>query len=522
MAFVRIPQAGQLGVNADLSSAELPNNAWTDARNVRFLDGMAFQFLGHGEVYPSASVIPYHVLPVYVGANRYWLYAGLSKIYCVSGYTGSTVHTNLTRQTAGVDVNYSGAANAWTSTSLSGIAILNPGNTSDPPQRWDLDVTHKFVALDNWPASTYCRSLRAYRNFLVALNVTKGSTNYPYMVKWSAPAVPGAVPGSWDETDTTKDAGETDLAEGGDPVQDGLQLGPSFIIYKERSIWRMDYTGGPYVFSFTKVLGTSGAMNRNCVVEIDGYHVVLTNDDVLVHDGQSSNSILDKQTRRKLFQSIDAQNAGLCFVFKNPFLNEVYVCYPEAGNSVPNLALVWNFKDKTVAFREIPSLWHANFGPVEGSVSQPWDADSSPWNSDISGWNAAEFTPDTVRVLMASNDQKLYLLDSSTTFNGSIPTAYLERRGLAFDLPEQRKLVRGIRLRIKGATGETVILKVGAANDAYSDPTYTSMTYTFGQSNPACDCLVSGRHIAVRVESGTAYQWRLDSFDLDVEPEGYW
>jgi hypothetical protein len=143
------------------------------------------------------------------------------------------------------------------------------------------------------------------------------------------PAVPGAVPGTWDPTDATKDAGEFDLAEGGDPVVDGLQLGQSFLIYKEGSVWRADYVGGPFVFNaFTKVFGTSGAMNRNCIAEIDGFHVALTNDDVIVHDGQSGQqSVLDKQSRRSLFQMIDAQSLRASrFTFKNPFLNEVFVC----------------------------------------------------------------------------------------------------------------------------------------------------------------------------------------------------
>lgn len=299
MPLVRVPAAGQVGVNRDLSSHELPLNAWTDALNVRFLDGMAWQFYGHGEVFAGAPVVPYHVLPVNAGGVRYWVYAGLGKIYAVTGNGSSVVHTNLTRSSGG---DYTGAANAWTSTLLSGIPILNPGNAVDVPQRWNLDIASgKFTALDNWPASTYCKVMRAYKNYLVALNVTKGTTPYPYMVKWSHPADPGAVPISWDETDATKDAGETDLADGYDPIVDGLALRDSLMIYKEASTWRMDFTGGPYVHKFQKVLGTSGLLSRNCVVEVDGWHFCLTGSDVVIHDGQATQSVLDKQTRRFLF-----------------------------------------------------------------------------------------------------------------------------------------------------------------------------------------------------------------------------
>ena len=522
MPLVRIGPAGGLGLNGDLSSQALPAEAWTEARNVRFLDGMALQFYGHGEVYGGALIVPHHVTPCNVGGARYWIYAGLSKVYGVTGSGGSVTHTNLTRQADGADVDYAGAANAWTSTLLSGIPVLNPGNTSDPPQRWDLDPAHRFQALDNWPADTFCRSMRAYRNFLVALGVTKAGQAYPYMVKWSHPADPGAVPASWDETDPAVDAGEADLAEGYDPIVDGLQLRDSFMIYKENSVWRMDYAGGPYVMNFAKVLGVSGAMNRNCVAEVDGFHFVLTGSDCIVHDGQSASSVLDKQTRRTLFQRIDGQSFGRSFVFKNPFLNEVFVCFPEAGASMPNLALVWNYRDRTVALRDIPDLNHAAFGPVEIGLAQPWDGDASPWASDITLWNASEFTPDAARVLMASNSQKLFLLDSSTTFDGVAPQAVLERRGLSLGAPESLKLIRGVRPRIQGAAGETVIVRVGGSDDPYADPTYgPPMTHVIGRTT-ANDCLVTARYPAVRFESGTAYQWRLDGYDLDVEPAGAW
>jgi hypothetical protein len=522
MAYVRVPNCGSAGVIRDLSKHELPLHAWTDANNVRFLDGYAQQFLGHGSAYGTPQIIPYHVLPVTVGSVRYWLYAGAQKIYATTISGGSAVHTNLTRQTAGVDVNYTGVPNQWTSTLLSGIPIFNAGNTIDPPQRWDLNIANRMVTLDNWPANTYCKALRTYRNFLVALNVTKAGNNFPFMVKWSSPADPGSVPSTWDPNDATQDAGETDLAESQGAIIDGLQLRDSFMIYKEDSVWRMTYTGGQFVFAFQKVLGISGALNRNCIVDIDGYHVVLTGSDVIVHDGQNANSILDKQARRALFQDFDVNAIDRAFVFKNPFLNEVFICYPQAGNSIPNKALVWNYKDRTVSYRDLPNTHHANFGPVDGSLGDTWDSDSDPWNSDLTLWNGPDFTPNTTRVLMASENQRLYLLDTSASYDGVKPTWYLERVGLSFGTPETRKLVRGIRLRVTGAVGDTIMVKIGSSDDPYTDPTYSSaITHIIG-TTVSCDTFVSGRYIAVRIESGSAYFARLDSYDLDIVEEGEW
>lgn len=517
MSIVKFPPAGAVGVNKDLSAHELQNNAWTDARNMRFLDGMAYQFYGHSEAYATPAYVPHHLVPCNVAGAWYWIYTTAAKTFAVTTSGGVVTHTDITHATP-----RTGVVNQWTSTLLSGIPVLNVGDTSKVPMSWDLNLANKFVDLANWPASTYCKSLRAFKNYLVALNITKGSTSYPYMVKWSHPADPGSMPASWDHTDATKDAGEVDLPEGSDPIVDGLQLRDSFMVYKESSCWRMDFVGGVYVFRFSKVLGTSGALNRNCIVELDGFHLVLSGSDVFIHDGQSATSVLDKQTRRDLFRNIDTSSTDKCFVFKNPFFNEAYICYPSIGSTVCDRAMVWNYKDKTVSFRELPSVNHAAYGPVDPNLSSVWSTDSESWAADLSSWDGPEAVPATTRVIMASTNSKLYMLDASAAFDGVLPSAYLERRGLSLGEPEAMKLVRGVRARIVGNTGDTVTIKIGSSDDPYADPTYgTAMTHTIG-STVQTDCFVSGRYIAVRFETGSAYQWRLDTFDLDVQQQGAW
>lgn len=519
--IVNVPNCGSVGVVQDLSAHELPIQAWTDANNIRFLDGYVHQAYGYNEVYDSAAVIPYHVLPVIIGSARYWIYASLTKIYCTTITGGAAVHTNLTRQTAGNDVNYAATANSWTSTVLGGVPILNPGNTTDPPQQWDLNTANNFAALSNWPANLYCKSLRTYKNFLVALNITDSGTNYPYLVRWSHPADPGSVPSSWDVTDATKDAGKFDLSEGYDQIVDGLQLRDSFIVYKEQSVWRLDYTGGQYVFRSSKVLGMSGAMNRNCIVEIDGYHVVLTIDDIVIHDGFQANSILDKQTRRWLFQHMDSDESYRSFVFKNPFYNEVFICFAGVGSDYPDTAVVYNYRDKTVSIRSLPNVHHANYGQVDNTLTGTWATDSDPWDSDLSFWDTPDAVPNYSRVLIGSNAQKLYMLDASGGLDGSLPSSYVERRGLSFGAPDKIKLVKGIRPRIVGNTGQTVQISVGSQDDPYTEPTYTTMTHTIG-STVRDNCLVAGRYISIKFSTGTAYNWRLDSYDIEVDTIGEW
>ena len=98
----------------------------------------------------------------------------------------------------------------------------------------------------------------------------------------------------------------------------------------------------------------------------------------------------------------------------------------------------------------------------------------------------------------------------------------MERRGLHFDAPDKIKTVRGIRPRISGNTGYTVNVQVGWSDDPYSDPTYSdAVAYTIG-TTVSCDAFASGRYLALKISSGTAYQYRVDSLDWDVATRGGW
>ena len=92
----KIANVGQIGVNKDLSQHELPDNAFTDAQNIRFLDGYAHQFLGYSEIYASPTEAPQYLIPVIVGGVRSWVYATAAKCWVASVSGGAVAHTDLT------------------------------------------------------------------------------------------------------------------------------------------------------------------------------------------------------------------------------------------------------------------------------------------------------------------------------------------------------------------------------------------------------------------------------------------
>jgi len=136
------------------------------------------------------------------------------------------------------DISYTGV----TSTTFTGISRAQNGTTG---------ATH----LDDAPVfvNVYCRSMRAFRTFLVGLYVQKAGVNFPRLVKWSTEATIQATPTSWNETDSTVDAGEYELADTKGDILDGLQLRDTFMIYKEDATYSMQFVGVPFIFSFRQL-----------------------------------------------------------------------------------------------------------------------------------------------------------------------------------------------------------------------------------------------------------------------------
>lgn len=509
-----------LGVNKDLSIADLKDGFVTDASNVRFRESYAELFLGQEEAYGTPPIAPISAFPVRIAGARYWLVLSQTKAYAVTG--SPAVWTNVTRQTASVDVNYAASLDTlWNGGVLNGVPILNNG--VDAPQMWSpAGAGTKLAALSNWPASTTARVLRMHQNFAFALDVTKSGTRYPHRLKWSAPAEPGTVPVTWDETDDENDAGERDIPGSGYLV-DALSLRQSFIIYKEGSTHICTYAGAPFIWNTQQLFATSGMLSADCAVEIDGTHVVLTASDVVRHDGSSVQSIVDKATRRWLFQNIDSSNYDRCFVTKNVYFNEVWVCFPELGQTSCTRALVYNYKDGTTSFRSLPSVTSGNTGLVEATIGSTIDSKTQPIDSYTASFDENEFGAQLERTMLcAPSRPALVLADSGTQSFGAFVSAYMERTGLAMGVPDRVKLVTRVRPHFRAPTGTVLTFRIGGHMDLYGPVTWSApITYTVGVDQ-SVDGFASGRYLAYRIESVSAYQWRLDGMDLEFNVKGRW
>jgi hypothetical protein len=452
-----------------------------------------------------------------------WLYAGTGKAYCYE----NGAEYDITRATGG---DYSASAlTRWSGGVLGGVPFVNNG--VDAPQMWATPLgANKLAALTNWPASTTAKVLRPFKQYMVALDVTKSGVRYPTLVKWSHPADPGSVPSSWDETDATKDAGEYPLSETMGYAIDCVPLRDVNVVYKEDSVWGMQLIGGEYIFRFYKMFTSFGMPAKDCAVEFaSGKHVVFTGNDLLVHDGQQAVSILDGKMRKRL-SSISFDNYKYCYTAANPVQREVWFCWRDATTTgAPTQALIWNYSTGTIGLRDLPEANFISIGRIDATVyagADSWGADTETWDTDTSIWGDTAF--DIVHASMVGfTDSKILRFNSGETFDGTSMLSYIKRTGIGVPFKQNMppdisswKFCRNIWPRITGTVGGIVTVTLGQQSKVNGDVTWeTPVDFRIGVDTKI-DCRLSGRTFAIKIESNTDINWQLYGYDLDVDMLG--
>lgn len=509
MPVITIPTLGQYGLVADQPAHELPVNAFSGVANMRFKDGMAERFAGNQSAFTSPSITPYWVGFYATSSARYVVYAGLTKVFVDDGTTRTEITGTV--PTGAID-------DRWTGGVLGGVLIMNNGK--DVPTYWG--GTGTLTTLTGWDANWRADSIRPFKNYCVAVGVTKSGTKYPHMVKWSAAADPGTITSSWDETDPSKDAGEVDLAETTDVIVDQLVLGDVNIIYKEASMYRMEYIGGNDVFAFKRIPGNFGALARGCIANTPKGHLVLANGDLVLHNGYGEpESIISSRLKKWLFQTqIDSVYYKRSFLASNPMQNEVWICYPEPGQTVCTKALVWNWLDGSFGVRDLQNVTYCAAGLINYSASDSYDAQTLTYDEASRAYNQNDFAPNDFRMILATTAPGLYISGAGTKYGSSAISWLLERTGLAFDDPDTVKVIKSLTPRAIAANGTQFYIQFGGSMDAEVAPTWSDpVLFTVGTSLKAYS-MASGKYLAIRLYGSQSQPVKFKSFDVDVQPMG--
>lgn len=508
-----IENLSQPGFLPDAPDTLAPAGAWTDSRNVRYRDGAMEKCRGYEAALGSLSATAIFAAAISDGTNYFWVYGSNSVLYATDGTTHANVsHASLT-YAATDDLG-------WTGGAFHGCMLANDGQQI--PQVWVPGLGNDFTSLSAWPSAVTCKVMRPFKDFIFALRITDTGTYNPRLLRWSDAAAQGALPQSWDFTDPTNQAGLTELAQTGDLLIDAVPLRDSLAIYKEQHTWLAEYVGGDDIFGFRQVFSQLGMLTENCGVAFGAQHVVLTDNDLVLHDGNSAQSLADKRTRRWLFNRINSTRFKRTFLTADYRNREIYICFPESGYDWPNLALVWNWAENTFHPIELggSKTW-ASFGIVSGA-STTFDSDTGTLDDSPGVFDEETFNPFQGRlVLLDSTKQSAYQNDTGETFNGTAMAVYAERTGMAITKDFGAiKRVKRLFPKVLGTSGDTLRFYVGVRSTETGTTNYRGpYSFTLG-TDYKIDLRVSGRILDVRVEYSGTNTFRLYGFDVEFDRDG--
>jgi len=517
MATVWINGVGKYGLIADVPAREIPLEAWSAAQNMRFHDQVAERAQGTLTTFNTPAVVPSSLLFWKSATTQFVFYGDSAALWRTDG----TTNLNVTRATP-----YS--ASPWRGGVLNGVPILNNG--ADVPQAWN--GTAAFEDLPNWPVGWVCAGIRPFGNYLIAFGMTRAGTAYPWEVRWSQAAAAGTVPSTWTAA-PGNDAGSTNkLAGTTDHIVDALPLGNTNVIYKDNSVWKQQWIGGNQVFSHRVAFREFGMLAPNCAREIFAQQVVLTQDDVVLHNLLEARSIVDDRVRRLLFNSLDVAYSANCCVEVSVPHSELLIGIPEVGSAgLLTKLFVWNWKSNTWAVRDIPpSTYFAGVGvkPSGSFVTGPLILLDTPIPMDTASFAMDQLPIPVGRsVLLALGAQSFAQTYAGYALQGNDYSSVLERTGLQIAgqdrfgapviNPHAVKMVSEVLPLIDAEPGVTVNVQVGVQNHVNEAVVWSAPQVFDPAVDTKADIIATGKLLGVRFSSNSGGRWRLSGYGLTVK-----
>jgi hypothetical protein len=532
MSILPIRGVGEIGIVPDLASYDLPLNAWASGRNVRFKNktitrSPVFKNITHA--FPMAST-PTIVVDTAESPNVGCITTILTDGTIKQLYNGVV---SVVSPVVPMEV----LTTRPTAARLGGVTYLN-SLTNVPLFRASPD-DGAFSPIPGWGASDRCVALRSYKDYLVALNVTKGTNQYENMIKWSDASMVGAPPANWDTASLSSHAGENVLSDATGYLIDGFTLGNSFILYGSHETYSMSFIGTPLIFTFDKLFSDLGVFTTDCVVEVDGKHYVFGRNGIYLHDGMSKITISDGKVTDYIYGRIDSTKEKRCFVVHNRTRSEITFCYPsiQAAWAISdtqgcNEGAVFNYAEGTWSFVDLPGVVSVTLTSMP--TSPTWES-LGTWESMSSTWAALGGTAPQITLMMSAGNTALGISpkvhfydelfvglisnspDPDLDWAAWITTSLKDSDEMGSGLGT-RKVIRSLLPQaVTQPSQGSIKVSTGTAESPNGSMSWTDPM----QFNPAtqykCDFRTQGRYLGIKFEFPQQTNAVLSGYDVDIE-----
>lgn len=496
-----------VGINTDDSPWKVADDFWTDGRNMLVSNNVMQRVPGYGEPLGDVPIDPLAI--TYLQSSRgwpSWVLAGDSATLYeeqIAIRVGSGPYTQ-----DAIGAGFRLASGRPTMTLFNNNVVI-AGNTSQSPYYWDGNPSNDFTILPGWTdefglgVTDQASIIAGLRFHLVALGFEDADK-----VAWSAAADIGNVPQSWTPA-ADNDAGSAALSDGYSGIVAAVRFGEGLFIYKNGTVWAMNFIGGNDIFEFRQVFSGFGARSRYLVTDVNNRHVVVTADDIIIHDGTSVQSIAKGQIRNKIFDYFDLEESYFnAHMHYNVAREELWLfLYDNASigdNRHSPIAIYslrngrWSFADYGADFR----VYDCAIGQLNLKDGEDDYYYFGAYGETYTG-TSQDASSETVRVF---DEGSTVALDSS-----------LEKHDMHLGAPERLKFIRGVRVFYEDT--DDLELRVGYRNDLSESITWQSWTALTTQ---LVNVTLLGRYISVELRTVSSNDiYTVSGFSLDYEVRGY-
>ena len=497
------------GLVSDSNPFTLADNEWSDMNNIRIHNRAIGAITGEEQLLTTDHEPRHSQFVNGYDTGKYYYYIDTDGLTHRITATGS--EAEVTKGVGGTKTPLTTGVQ-YQMNPLNGGYVLQVNDGNRTPQ-YITSVgsgtdTTQLTDIPGWDYNTAYTDVRAavirpFKYVQVAGNITQTVTadnsveRNAGTIRISNLATPGNLP-TWDPTlAAATSADEFELADNGEII-DMVSLGDNLMIFTDNTIFslRLNSDNSSTV---QKQLTGRGMLAVGCGIEFFGKLFVVGSEDIYIFQGGAgTRSVADSKVRDYFFDNLDATNYKNTYVIHNERHDEIWICFPETGNTACTKALIYNYVDNTWSKRDLNDVWPGSNGPTITSNAFVL-ADQAP---------------------QLPTTNKILTMDRGTTFDGTAFTSYVERKGLDISpgTPNISEWISDIYMILTGSGETTVITQATGTPGATVD--FTSNDATTSTFDPATELKVSprvnGKFLNIRIEGQN--EWLLHRYTVNFKP----
>ena len=528
MTTLKLNNIGDLGLNSDVLPFELPLGAITSGNNFRIRNGFILPFFGSVNVIDKPNDNDFGFITyIHNKIANYWIIASRNKIWRAVDSTAGWIDISSELYPLPEDGELD-----WIGDQLGQLLIMN--NPSYYPEYWANETDSQvmkslpFSPTESWKDKNLsCRSMRAHKNFLVAMNLS-GTEDAPNGYRISHPSVNDGIPLTWDTTARDSIAVKGQLGSDGGQIVDGMTLRDSFIIYSQDAIDVLTFNpSSEFYWTRKELSSTVGLLSSKCLTEVKGVHYLIVDGDVVINDGNNINSIMYKRIQKRFNSRTNEFTQNNSFIVRNDALKEVWCCVPEEGSKTASVAYVFNWKDNTWSIRELPEStasigYGSNPAVQQAEFKSTWRGISQPnrittWANVGRPWGTRKLTAVDDILVGVNQSGVSYDIDPKSGIQESDFNTVIERT----DFPILDHKGNASILRVfPTATGAEFTFQIGTQQHAGGAISWSDeLNFNPGQDR-YLDFRETGELMSYRIKSIGSGRFKFSGFELEYVPAG--